>query len=358
MQVKESYFSKVPYRTQMIAVIAGMAALAAVGIVASFLFADRIRETEYAAWLAEAKTETYQMSERLHAKLYRTESTLRAIAERFRAAGSIKPAEFRTLVEESRDWDPEVRFDVVAFAERVAHAEREAFEQSAGQTLTSVGNPDEAAPITGESFAVRVAAPPNELIRPFADLATHAALLETVKTARRLPGTAVLGISFVGENGQRKIPVAITADLGAVSGVIVATFDLKNFVAETVGVDMAPGLGMRLVERDSEAGATPQQTAILGEMTAPGEAISHVVRLSKGMARWSLNWDISRTFQGGPHSGIERLARIGGSAASVLLAAALAYLTVLSLRFRQQVRENDRRVVAQGDDHPVDDGFH
>lgn len=343
-------------------VIACMAVLAVAGIAASYRIADHVHDTERAVWLADAKTETARLTEQLHSRLYRVEISVRALAERFRAGNLLKADRFRALVEESRDWDPEIHFDVVAFAERIDRSEPKTFEWLLGDTLTTVNDPGKAAPESGESFGVRVAAPPDGLVRPKADLATHPAMFEAIQTARRLPGTAVLGLSFTDDGGDRKIPVAIKADLGETEGVILAVFDLERFLAGTQGVFTTPGLSLRLIERDTEAGATAQRMAIVGEMT-PGDAVTtNVIRMSRGIARWSLHWDIADTFRGGVKTEVENITRYGGSALSVLVAAALGYLIVLSLRFRQQVREKTaelsrKAMIIQLTMDSIDQGF-
>lgn len=350
------------YRYQEMTVVFAMILVAALGVFVSFLSANHLRETEYATWASDARAETYQLSEILHDKLYRTEGVLRAISERFRARGTIEPDAFRSLISLSRNWDPEIRFDTVAFAERLDRAKRLELERSERVTLAVAGDPGAEAPLAAEAFAVRAVSPPDDLLRPLTDVMTHPELQETLVTARQLPGSAVLGPSFVGKDGQRKIPAAITVDLEDRDGIILAVFDLTHFIADSLGGILPEGMGMRLVERETEAAATMRQTAILGSMQASENVETYVVRLSKGIARWSLHWDVSQRYRGGPNATTEKIALYGGSAISFFFAGALGYLIILSLRFREQVREKTaelsrKAMIIQLTMDTIDQGF-
>lgn len=349
-------------RYQILLVFAAVTLVAAGGIAASFRIADHVRETERVVWLSSAKAEAASATDQLISKLYRTEVNIRALSGRFRAGRVIEPNRFRMLIDEAQTWDPDIEFAAVAFAERLDRPSRNVFESLGEKPLTVVGDPDGIAPEVSESYGVRLVSPPDDLIRPHTDLATHKALRTTIKAATRLPGNAILGPSFVGSGDRRQIPVAITADIDDTAGVIVALLDLQDFIADTVETQTSPGLDLRLIERDSEAGATTQRTAIVGELSPPADAITNVIRLSQGMARWSLYWDIAPDYRGGLDNEVENITRIGGSVISIILAAALGYLATASLRFRQQVREKTaelsrKAMIIQLTMDSIDQGF-
>ncbi len=65
----------------------------------------------------------------------------------------------------------------------------------------------------------------------------------------------------------------------------------------------------------------------------PGTAITEVVRIVKGQARWSLNWDISEDYLGGPPENAVLLTQFGGGLVTLLLTLMFAYLGVENIRF-------------------------
>jgi hypothetical protein len=330
------YLSK--NRGYVITILAA-AALAAVGVIASWRTADKIKSTEHAAWFASAEAETSRLTNHLISNIYKTEVNLRAISERFRAADDMSPGAFGALIEEAKKWDPDVRFVTVAFAESLDREQRITLEKAQGESLKVVGAPRETAPDRYEHFAVRVVSPPNDLIRPGTDLATHPAFLATVDTARRLPGTAVLGPSFIGTDNERQFPIAILSNRDTASGVIVALINLVPFIDAIKEFQSSQGLDLRVIEFDSEAGTSAMRAAVIGDMTPPDGVQTRVIRLTRGLARWALHWDISKTFLGGPDKDIEYVIRYVGAFLSIALSAILAFLAIQSLRFHRQVKE-------------------
>ena len=330
--------AKTIHRANAITVIAAVS-LALAGSIACWRVADRISKAEDAGWTARAHAETGRLSNHLISNIYKTEVNLRAISEHFRAAAEMSAREFDALIAKAKTWDPDVHFASVAYAERLTSAQRRTQEQEGAAPLAAFGSPEDTAPDRREHFAVRRVSPPNELIRIGTDLATQPALIATIDMARRLPGEAVLGPSFSAEGGERFLPIVIAADRGRIQGVIIAVMKAKPFILSIKEFATSPGIGLRVVEHDSQSGTNAIRSAIVGDMTAPENSELRVIRISRGLAHWALNWDITRQFQGGPDKQVEQIVRYGGGFLAIILPIILGYLVIQSLRFQHQVKE-------------------
>ena len=95
--------------------------------------------------------------------------------------------------------------------------------------------------------------------------------------------------------------LATSSNLNAGDGVMAATINLYDFFEALGQSQLPPGITVRLIERETETTENLVTKAVIGGADpAPGTAITEVVRIVKGQARWSLNWDISDDYLGGP----------------------------------------------------------
>ena len=320
-----------------------LSAFVAVGTGASVIGGDFLRTRAVEAWLDAGESDADRVTEAVLARMAQAEVELRAIALEFKNRKIRNFEGFEELNAEVESWELETSFEAIAYAQRVLRPERPKFESAVGKPLTVAGRPAETAPSIFESYAVRFSSDFDGYLLPNTDLATHAGTSIVAKTAFRTPGKPILGPAFEVEPGHHHILIGIAVELESSNGVFVATFALTEFF-EMLAADLIPaGLQLRLSERDNEARAENVYIPVIGPLEQPRDAVrTYLKRVTKGQARWELNWDLYANYLGGPKVGIATALQFGGSIFTLLVAGMIGFLTLRNLRIQHVVETRTR----------------
>ena len=142
-----------------------------------------------------------------------------------------------------------------------------------------------------------------------------------------------------------------------------ATINLHNFFDALGQSQLPPGIEVRLIERETESTANLIAKPIIGGAEpGPNTAFTEVVRIVKGQARWSLNWDISNDYLGGPPENAVLLIQFGGGLVTLLLTLMFAYLGIENIRFHKLVNDktaqlSQNSMIVQLTMDSIDQGF-
>lgn len=333
------------------------------GVATSYWAGERLRATAHAEWTAKARLDAARLSDGVLFWISKAEVNLRAMAGLFGDLETVSPEGFFRLIEEAEAWDPEIRFDSVVHATRLLKDERRLFEEAAGKRLLDAKDPNASAAERFESFAVTHSSNPDGFLGLGADLASVPEMREVATAARQLPGNVVLGPAFTGEDNKTVALLATSSNLNGGDGVMAATINLHNFFEALGQSQLPPGITVRLIERETETTENLISKPVIGGAEPPpGTAITEVVRIVKGQARWSLNWDISHNYLGGPPENAVLLTQFGGALVTLLLTLMFAYLGVENIRFHRLVNDktaqlSQNSMIVQLTMDSIDQGF-
>lgn len=333
------------------------------GIGTSYWAGERLRATAHAEWTAKARLDAARLSDGVLFWISKAEVNLRAMAGMFGDLEALSPEDFFRLVEEAEAWDPEIRFDSVVHATRLLKNERQAFETATGQPLRDASDPNAFAAERFESFAVTHSSNPDGFLGLGVDLASVPEMRDVSTAARQLPGSVILGPAFKGDQGKTVALLATSSNLNGGDGVMAATINLHNFFEALGQSQLPPGIEVRLIERETETTANLITKPIIGgSEPGPNTAITEVVRIVKGQARWSLNWDISKDYLGGPPENAVLLIQFGGGLVTLLLTLMFAYLGIENIRFHKLVNDktaqlSQNSMIVQLTMDSIDQGF-
>ena len=333
------------------------------GVGTSYWAGERLRATAQAEWSAKARWDAARLSDGVLFWISKAEVNLRAMAGIFGDLQSLSPEDFFRLVEEAGTWDPEIRFDSVVHATRLLKDERKEFEASLGAPLRDASDPNASAAERFESFAVTHSSNPDGFLGIGVDLASVPEMREIATAARQLPGDVILGPAFKGDDGKTVALLATSSTLNGGDGVMAATINLHNFFESLGQSQLPPGIDVRLIERETESTANLVTKPIIGGAEpGPGVAFTEVVRIVKGQARWSLNWDVSHDYLGGPPENAVMLTQFGGGLVTLLLTLMFAYLGIENIRFHKLVNDktaqlSQNSMIVQLTMDSIDQGF-
>ena len=333
------------------------------GIGTSYWAGERLRATAQAEWTAKARLDAARLSDGVLFWISKAEVNLRAMAGMFSDLSQLSPEDFFRLVEEAESWDPEIRFDTVVHASRLLKDERAAFEAAAGEALRDASDPNASAAERFESFAVTHSSNPDGFLGLGVDLASVPEMRDVATTARQLPGSVILGPAFKGDEGKTVALLATSSNLNGGDGVMAATINLHNFFDALGQSQLPPGIEVRLIERETESTANLIAKPIIGGAEpGPNTAFTEVVRIVKGQARWSLNWDISNDYLGGPPENAVLLIQFGGGLVTLLLTLMFADLGIENIRFHKLVNDktaqlSQNSMIVQLTMDSIDQGF-
>lgn len=333
------------------------------GVGTSYWAGERLRSNAHAEWVAKARLDAARLSDGVLFWISKAEVNLRAMAGLFGDLENLSPEDFFRLVEEAEGWDPEIRFDTVVHASRLLKDERTAFEKQAGAALRDPRDLSASAAERFESFAVTHSSNPDGFLGLNIDLASVPEIREVATAARQLPGNVILGPAFSGEDGKTVALLATSSNLNGDDGVMAATINLHDFFESLGQSQLPPGITVRLIERETESTANLVTKAVIGGAEpVPGTAITEVVRIVKGQARWSLNWDISENYLGGPPENAVMLTQFGGGLVTLLLTLMFAYLGIENIRFHKLVNDktaqlSQNSMIVQLTMDSIDQGF-
>ena len=312
----------------------------AFGIGVSFWGGAQLKASAHEVWLVKGKDDAARLTETVLFWVSKAKVNMRAIAGQFRGRNTLDADSFLDLVEDAGTWDPDVTFGDVAYVQRVLREDRPAFEASQGKPLAVVGRPREKAPESFESFAVRLSSRAEGVLRLNADLLTHPAMSETIITARQASGEVILGPAFKDEDGNWSVFLATAVDLSTSAGIMAATINLEDLFSNLLTEYLPPEMQIRVVKLDGSGGGEPVFIPIIGSLEPPeGIAATETIKISSGLARWNLHWDILPGYLGGPAEAAAGFVRFGGSALTVLLAAVFGFLSFQNVRFHRLVQE-------------------
>jgi len=319
---------------------ASLIALIVLGIGTSISTGERLRVAAYNDWVNKGKIDSRRMTESVLFWISKAEVNLRAISGQFRSGKNSDQDSFFRFIDDAEAWDPDVVFDSVVYAQRVLRKDRLAYEKQQGANLTVVGAPDTRAPEVFESFAVRLLSHEDGVFQKNTDLTTHPAIRTAVTTARQTPGHVILGPAFKGKDGDQHAVIATATELMDGKGIMAATLNLAEFFSLFSADYLPNGIHVRLIERDSESRAVNAFIPIIGTAEPPENvAVTEVIRITSGQARWDLHWDIMPDYLGGPVDKFAILVSTGGSFLTLLVALIFYVVLLQNIRFQSMVSD-------------------
>ena len=328
-------------------VSASLAALAAAGIVISVIIAQAIEDQARRAWLSKAQQEANTLSLIADGWIAQAKANLRVFANVLRALPRVDAARFAHAATIEDSWETDFRVDDLAYVRRVPRDQRAAVEATLGTPFLVPGTAAEPAPPAFEHFVVVYTTAATGPLSYASDLATVRAMDEAVAGAYWAADEMMIGPIFRDAAGT---PLAVIAyplgdDPGA--GLAVALMDVGALIEQLGTLVIPSGMSLRLSERDADSAETTISHPIIGAAAPPPEAaITIPYRLAHGLARWTFNWDVLDSYDGGPELGAAMMVRYGGSTLSVVLSLALALLGLqnegIQRRVEARTRELDR----------------
>jgi len=326
-------------------IILSLAGFLFAGIGGALWSGERFEKDARDRWLEAGKADAVNLTDTILAIISEAESTLRAVAGHMDGHAELSPDEFEDLVFEIDGWDLNVEFDSIAYAERVLRNQRPEFEKSNGGYLTVVGKPEERSAEVFESFAVKLTSDETGLFQHNTNLVTHPAMSSVMKTAHRVRNKVILGPAFKGLDGTCFALIANAIDVGGHSGILTATIDLTNLFTDLASTSIPDGLQVRLIERDNEARAENLFIPIIGTADPPATAVAtELVRITKGQARWDLNWDIMPEYRGGFESRFALSVKWGGSILTILMTMLIGFFAFQNVRISRLVDERTEEI--------------
>ncbi len=332
--------------------VALVALVFAGGVAVSLFVGHQSRVQAYAVWQARAVVDAERLTEAANAELMHSRKNLRAFGAVFRGTPFVGEETFRETARTVRGWDVYGSFVATAYALMVRRPDRAGVQKRLRQSFHVIGAPEEPAPDRFLSFIVDISTQSrNGLLLRGGDLATHPELWSAAVTATRLPKDVVMSRVFELPNGHHGVSMAFAAPNGEWQGVLVAIFDVTNFVRRLVEIYAPPGLNLRLAQSDARNNGDRRLQPLIGELDPPAKAMETITfRVAHGAARWHLSWDVTEEYLGGPDLGLARAIAIGGSFFSLLLAALMGVLVLQNVRIGRIVDQRTSELAKARDE--------
>jgi len=325
-----------------------LAALLVMGVAGSVWMGDRLERTTTEKWLKAAKSDAAHLTDTIQSTISQTESALLAIASHLDGHADLSRSYFNNLRQIVETWDLNIDFESFAFARRILPRDRQAFEDEAGAPLTVVGKPDVRVTSISEHYAVELVSDETGLFRRHTDLSSHPAMNSVVTTASRIIDQAILGPAYQTSGGDQYSMIATEIMVEGHPGVLVVTLNLTDYFKNLASSRIPAGLKLRVVERDNEARAADVLVPLVGALDAPADVVAtELIRITRGQAKWNLNWDIMSDYRGGPEIRFATAIRWGGSVLTLLITTLVGFLALQNLRISSLVDSRTAEVVSQ-----------
>ncbi|MBL4720741.1 MAG: hypothetical protein JKY20_06385, partial [Alphaproteobacteria bacterium] len=129
------------FKVRTVSAILIAAGLATLGVTASVLQGERMKDAAHLEWLEQGKTDARRITDNVLFWISKAEVNLRAVAGQFHGIGDPSHEQFINLIDQARTWDPEVSFHEVAYARRFLRQDRKFYETSLAKPVTVIGEP-------------------------------------------------------------------------------------------------------------------------------------------------------------------------------------------------------------------------
>lgn len=306
------------------------------GIAGSIYGGLRLAESRRAGWYERSLSEAVELSAAVDSTLLHLEVQLRALAVLFYSSERVEAEE---LLEAEERLVPEglsVSLSGLAYARAVDDDEKTAYEKREGIELSYPGLPGVRSANAFTHFPVALPSGRHPIFRRGADLAAHPALRSMALSAMRLERAVVMSPAFRIRDDWL-IGFAIGVPNGTEQGILLGVLPLETLLGHTVQWK-SEGLVFRLMQDSSSWDAETGPVLIRGLAASAGEvAATHEFRFTHGEARWSLNWDVLPSYEGGVSMLPFWLLAMSGSLLSLLIGLGISLLLYQNALIRRRV---------------------
>ena len=325
-----------PARRYIIAaiVLAGLV----LGVTLSVVTGENLKREAHDMWRERAQGEVNRITDVIYSRLLEASVATHGFSTLFNSGIRINNDDFTTAFDQALDWNVDLSFETLAYARRVMRSERADFIAEAGAPILSFPDQGVEAPAVYESFVITHSN--NARLLPVGtDLTSQPQFKTVVETAFRTPNQTVMGPTVALEGGLHVMFGVYASHKGA-NGVLTAILNLSDFLDLILSTQVPDGINLRLSERVQDALDRSQSVHLLGAVAAPADAAeTFQIRISHGEARWNLNWDVLKTYQGGPDFTLGNTTQWGGTGISILIFAIIWMLLLQNERIRLTVKQ-------------------
>jgi len=333
---KSSYENKKTWTLLVLIIVM----VAIVGIGGSFRIGQLVKEDAIDGWIRQAESDATLATVAAEGWVAQASSIINGMAVAFRKGEVIDEYDFSDLAFNAEEWNSEFSLYSTAIVRRLSRNQRAKAEEELGKPITVVGKPNERAPEIYESFVVQYSSDETGSLRPNSDLMTNPQMGIVVSSAYRVPGEVFMGPAYKSETGRLFILAGLNIQLGDETGVLVGEIDLSDMISHLEKTQTPDGMVLRLAERDNESRATSLLRPIYGNLDPNPQSLhTKAIRLTKGQARWTFNWDVLPNYLGGPPTAIAITLQIGGLVLTVLAISMIGFLTYQNILIQKKVDE-------------------
>ena len=281
-----------------------VAAIALVGIGASFIVTNGERHAAETAWQAAAGTEAKRLTQTFGALMEISRGPLQSLATLFNGSGRVAAEEFTETVGALKSRSGEFFPSAMAF---MAEAKPAGCDPDKGCWLVAYSTVEDG------------------LLKPGADMSRYAPTAGTIAAAIADPNVMKLGPIVREADGAQHSFLAVTIKNTRQFGVIVSVMDYAKIMAALTERWLPNGVSARIEATFPTTGGMTAPEFIFGEAAAPAGTRTTVTEsLTIDRATFKLSWDFSDTYLGGADRGTN--ARFAAGILASLLAAAVAAL--------------------------------
>ena len=319
----------------------------AIGVSGTVAIGRHLEEAAYKSWLRQAELDVAVATSSAQGWLAQSETIVSGLAAGLRGPNEISTQAFDDLVFEAEEWNSEFALSSVAIARRVMRGERAEFEQELGNVISHAVDRTQPVEDAFDHMVVTQSTDSDGELAPSVDLLSSAEMAVVPTTARQVPGQAILGPAFFGEDRNVHTLVGISIPDHAQQLVLIGKVNLTDMIDHIMSTQVPEGIQLRLSERESDDRATTLEKPIFGSPTAGGTVIHTITnRLTRGQARWNYNWDVTESYLGGVPTANATMVQIGGLIVTILVVYTIGFVSVQKVIVRRAVEEKTADLIS------------
>jgi signal transduction histidine kinase len=321
-----------------------------IGAFGTLAIGERLEDKAIQSWIRQAELDAAASTIAAQSWLAQSETIISGLALGFKNPNRITTDEFKNMVIQAEEWNSEFSLDAVAVVQRVSRPQRREMEKKVNHPFLHASLPGEPVPEAYDHMVVIESSETDGLLRPYVDLLTYAEMGNVVKTAWRIPKKAIMGPSFV-DNDKHFTLVGIGVPEYQKETVIVGRVNLSDMIDVLMANHVPDGIVLRLSERGSEADADTPDRSIFGSLK-PANNVLHTltIRITRGQARWTYNWDVTKKYLGGAPKANATMVQIGGLIITILVVYSIGALSVQNTIIRRTVAERTQNLTQEAAD--------
>lgn len=329
-------------------------AVGMMGFAGTFFIGHFIEKESLKSWSRQAKLDVSVATIAAQTWLAQSETIVSGLALGFEHPDEITQEKFDKLVIKAEGWNSEFSLDAVAVVQRILRPQRDQMEQVLGHSLKSVLEPSEDVPDAVEYMVVTNSTETAGPLRRGVDLLTMEKMAVVVQTAKRVSDQAILGPAFRTESGRLYSLVGIGVPQSEGNTIIVGKVDLSELIETLLSDHLPIGIILRLGERDNEDRAETQHRPIYGTQEPSDQVVqTEVIRVTRGQARWTYNWDITTDYLGGPPTANVTMFQIAGLIITMLVVYSIGILSVQNVVIQRTEEERKSELTRQKSEREI-----